>query len=53
MSLVPVHVGGNADQALPLSPDNALVIMAVGLLVLAVVAYDAYRAYEARQRERT
>lgn len=35
------HTGPN----LPLSTDLAFSILAVGLLVLAVVAYDAYRVY--------
>lgn len=35
------HAGPN----LPLSTDLAFSILAVGLLVLAIVAYDAYRVY--------
>lgn len=37
----PMHV----EPELPLSTDVALPIMALGALVLAVVAYDAYRVY--------
>jgi hypothetical protein len=37
----PMHV----EPELPLSTEAALPIMALGGLVLAVVAYDAYRVY--------
>ncbi|MFC6989487.1 hypothetical protein ACFQJD_13655 [Haloplanus sp. GCM10025708] len=44
-----LHVGAEQGARtaldLPLSPGVALGILAVGLVVLAVVAYDAYRSY--------
>lgn len=39
--VAPMHV----EPELPLSTEAALPIMALGALVLAVVAYDAYRVY--------
>lgn len=43
------HVGAGHGSGtaldLPLPPGIALGILAVGLVVLAVVAYDAYRSY--------
>lgn len=38
---VPVHV----EPDLPLATDAAVPILGLGALVLAVVAYDAYRVY--------
>lgn len=46
MSL-PLHAGLN----LPLAPDVALGVIAVGVAVLAVAAYDAYRSYDGPQRD--
>lgn len=39
MSVVVLHAGAD----LPLSMDAAMAILGVGLVVVAVVAYDAYR----------
>lgn len=41
MQRLPLHEG----PQLPLATDVAILIMAFGLLVLGVVAYDAYRTY--------
>lgn len=48
MSLVPIHQGSAVSSHLPLSLDVALAVIAVGGLVLIVLAYDAYRTYEWR-----
>lgn len=45
MPPVPFAPVAHVEPDLPLSPGAALPIMAVGLVVLAVVAYDAYRVY--------
>lgn len=48
MPLVAHTVVAHAGLDLPLSPDIALPIMGVGVLVLAAVAYDAYQVYDDR-----
>lgn len=44
----PVPVPAHVHPDLPLATDAALWVMGVALLVLAPVAYDAYRVYVAR-----
>jgi hypothetical protein len=41
MQRLPLHEGPN----LPLATDVAIVVMALAVLVLGVVVYDAYRTY--------
>lgn len=43
----------HAGSSLPLPTDVALVLMAVGVFVLVVVAYDAYRVYGERVAQET
>lgn len=45
MSVVPLHASGGLH--LPLNNDTALAVLGVGLLVFAVITYDAYRTYYA------
>jgi hypothetical protein len=42
MQRLPLHEG----TELPLATDVAILVMAFSLLVLGIVAYDAYRAYD-------
>lgn len=45
MGVTPIH--GSAPSGLPLAPDAAMTVIALGVLVFAVIAYDMYRHYHA------
>lgn len=37
--------GGHSEEILPLSHETAVATLAIGAIVFAVVAYDAYRVH--------
>lgn len=53
MVVVPFIPLAHVKPDLPLSPEAAVPIMALGLVVLVAVAYDAYRVYGDRIAPRT
>jgi hypothetical protein len=45
MSPVALHAGAHAGSNVHVSPAVAVAVAAVGLVVLAIIGYDAYLAY--------